>query len=86
MDMVVKTQPVAGQFERGDDQDPRVNVLTPFLRGGDALAMQRDFDEEWAAYLEAQCAELVGQLELIGHLRAACQEAYFAGYTLSRWS
>ena len=86
MDMVVKTQPVAGQFERGDDQDPRVNILTPFLRGGEALAMKRDFDEEWVAYLEDQCAELVGRPELIGHLRAACQQAYFAGYTLSRWS
>lgn len=86
MDMVLKTQPVPGQFERRDDQERRVNVLTPFLREGEALAMKRDFDEEWAAYLEAHCAELVGRPELIGDLRAACREAYFAGYTLSRWT
>lgn len=86
MDVLLKTQPVAMQPERDADQEPRVNVLAPFLRRGDAPAIDRDFDEEWAAFLERQCAELVGQPELARQLRAACREAYFAGYTLARWS
>lgn len=86
MDVLLKTQPVAMQPERDDDQEPRVNVLAPFLRRSDAPAMKRDFDEEWAAYLERRCTELAGQPESVGQLRAACREAYFAGYTLARWS